>query len=458
MILAQRLERWVPRVLVLGIALYLMVFAVRFAEERLYADSGYYLFRTINGDGFHIEHGRWVLVLAEWLPLVGSGLGMGIGSIILLHSLGNVVFMLVTVAICHYKLKDPTAALTLVLLQVFGLTHGLFCPVFELYYGAGLLVLLLAVLRTEWLPARTKLLLASLLWLVVLSAHPMLWLLAPASLLYLAPRERRPDLLIFIGIGIAFGAWRWYNMSVYEAAQLGFGKRLFSGAPLLLFHPKQVATQLLRSAQHYPDVLAMSVLVASVLWKERRHHFRLFLTGLLVLYVLTGLYLADTTHDRYREQVDFAFTVWVLLVFFLSAWRTVTWRPALLLLLLVCTIYRMAEAERVAPLYTVRTQWEKELVNAARALHRSKVIIDTQGVTFGTATDHVSPYWSTGVETLLLSAADGPNRCVSVITTDDLACPGVPEHLDKVVLRCWEVLDTVDSRYFMLPEERYTRQ
>ncbi len=454
----QGLERWLPRLLMVGVLFYLVVFAARFAEERLYADSGYYLFRTIDSEGFHIEHGRWVLALAEWLPLAGSGLDLPFSSVILLHSLGNVVFVLIAVGICIYLLKDLAAALTLVLLQTIGLTHGSFCPVFELYYGVGLLVLLLATIRTDRLAARARPPIVSLLWLLVLSAHPMLWLLAPASMLLLAPDERRPYLALFISIALAFGAWRWYNMSVYEAAQLGFSKRLFSSAPLLLFHPKQIGTHVLRFLQHYPDVIALSLLVASILWKEQRRSFLPFLTGLLMLYVLTGLYLADTTHDRYREQVDFAFTVWVLLTMFLTAWRTVAWRPALLVLLLVCTAYRIAEAERVAPRYTARTQWEKELINAARAQRHSKVIIDTQGITFGTANDHVSPYWSTGVETLLLSAQDGPDRCVSVITTDDLACPDVPEQLDKVVLRCWEVLDTLNTQYFSLPPERYSRQ
>ena len=55
--------------LVLG---YLALFAWRFADERLYADSGYYLARVVNEDAFRIEHGRWVLAFAQALPLIGA--------------------------------------------------------------------------------------------------------------------------------------------------------------------------------------------------------------------------------------------------------------------------------------------------------------------------------------------------------------------------------------------------
>jgi hypothetical protein len=42
-----------------AVILYLFVFALRFAQERLYGDSSYYLLRVINERWFHIEHGSW---------------------------------------------------------------------------------------------------------------------------------------------------------------------------------------------------------------------------------------------------------------------------------------------------------------------------------------------------------------------------------------------------------------
>ncbi|MBK7945407.1 MAG: hypothetical protein IPJ85_08915 [Flavobacteriales bacterium] len=88
-----RFTRLMERLLPLATLAYLIVFAWRFADERLYADSGYYLARVINEGGFRIEHGRWVLAFSQLLPLAGAKLGLGMKALILVHSLNNVVWL-----------------------------------------------------------------------------------------------------------------------------------------------------------------------------------------------------------------------------------------------------------------------------------------------------------------------------------------------------------------------------
>ncbi|MBK9176979.1 MAG: hypothetical protein IPM46_11740 [Flavobacteriales bacterium] len=455
------MSTWMKRApLIIGsvILLYVLAFAWRFADERLYADSGYYLIRTINEGGFRIEHGRWVLGLAEWLPLLGSKLGADLPAIIRLHSLGNVVFLLLASAYALLVLRDHRAVLMLCTAQLIGLTHGLFCPVFELYYGMSLIILLHATLSHGEMNGYIKLALASLLLLLALSSHPMAWLLLVGAIALLDHRDRRAFFIPMLLITVGFAIVRWQGMSVYEAAQLGFAKRLVSFAPLRLFAPETLMQQALRIVQHYPDTLTLSTLCGIALWHEkRRRTLLLFVVGMLMLFVLTGIYLPDATHDRYREQVDFGFTAWMLLVLFARVWPLERWRVPVPVLLLLCVSFRMTEAERVAPYYTKRTQWHRELVTTARKQGLHKAIIDLQGIAFGTVDDRVSPYWSTGVETLILSAKEGPEATVSVITTDDAVCPGIADNLDYVVLRCWDVFDEswLDPRWFQLPHGRY---
>lgn len=447
-----------PLVIASVILLYLLAFAWRFADERLYADSGYYLIRSINEGAFRIEHGRWVLAFAEWLPLLGSKLGAGMPAIILLHSLGNVVFLLLSSSFALFLLKDRRAVLLLCASHFIGLTHGLFCPVFELYYGVGLIILLHATLSHAELNGYIKLALSSLLLLLALSSHPMAWLLLAGTIALLDHRDRRAFFIPMLLITAAFAIVRWHGMSVYEAAQLGFAKRLVSFAPLRLFTPAALSEQALRVIQHYPDILALTALCCIVLWRESQRRTLLLLTaGLLLLYVLTAIYLPEAAHDRYREQVDFGFTAWVLLVLFARVWPVQRWRVPVLVLLVLCVGFRVTEAERVAPFYAKRTQWHRDLIATARTHGLQKAIIDPQGIAFGTVDDRVAPYWSTGVETLLLSAKEGPEATVSIITTDDAGCSGVAENLDQVVLRCWDVFDEswLDPRWFRLPRGSY---
>lgn len=440
------------------VLLYLGSFAYRFADERLYADSGYYLFWTINDGGFRIEHGRWVLALAEWPALLASLFGFEMPALILSHSFANVLFTGLSSLFAGLVLKDERTVLALCAAQLIGLTHGLFCPVFELYYGFALILLLHATLTNERLNGRIRLLLAISLLILALSSHPMAWPLLLGMPFLLDRRDRRAFLVPVTLVTIGFALLRWHSMSVYESAQLGFANRLLSFAPVRLMMPWKLWEELQRALRHYPDVLALAVSGAAILSVEKRWRLLLVhLTGIAALYIAVGLYLPDAPHDRYREQVDFGFSAWTMLVLFAVVWPTRSWRPLLLTLVVLGIGYRIAEAERMSPYYSARTDWLRGLVAEGRAVPSHRAIIDPNGISFGTVNERVAPYWSPGVETLLLSAREGPENTASVITTDDLECPGVPENLDELVLRCWDVLPTtrLNARLFQMPQGEY---
>lgn len=446
-------------VLPAAVLLFLAVFAVRFADQRIYADSGYYLARVINEGNFHIEHGRWVLALSQVLPLIGVKLGLSMGTLILLHSLSNVIFLAACIWFAAHVLKNKSAALALAVVHLIGLTHGLFCPIFELYYGVDLLILFHAALVSEHLAPRSRWIMHTVLFIGALSSHFMALLLIGGMLLVGGHwRERR--LMLVLGITfIAFMALHFATMSYYESQQLGFIHRLASPSEVLpLFALDFLRTQATRAWEHYPDVLLLALLNTIALTRSK--HWRvlaLFWLGLLAIHVLTGLYMPWPMHDRYREQVDFAAPTWTVLIGVFCVLPLVRWRLPLLALLIVCAGYRMVCAEWIAPYYEARTRWQQNWIVQARNEGLHKVIVDPAGVTFGPPGHKVSPYWSTGVECLLLSAKDGPDATVSVITTDDLECPEVATHLDKFIFRCWDVLeaDYLDPRYFKVPAGSY---
>ena len=455
----ERLWRIAQAVLPAAVLLFLAVFAVRFADQRIYADSGYYLARVINEGNFHIEHGRWVLALSQVLPLIGVKLGLSMGKLILLHSLSNVIFLALCIWFAAHVLQNKGAALAIAAVHLIGLTHGLFCPIFELYYGVDLLILFQAVLASGGLAPRTRWALLVVLFIGALSSHFMALLLI-GGILFLGGYWRDRRLMIVLGITlIAFMALHFTTMSYYESQQLGFIHRLASPSEVLpLFSLDFLRTQATRALGHYPDVLLLAGLNTIALSRSKQWRvLGLFWSGLVAIHVLTGLYMPWPMHDRYREQVDFAAPTWVVLVGVYRVLPLVNWRLPLVALLIACSIYRMACAEWIAPYYEARTRWQQNWITQARHAGLQKIIVDPAGVTFGPPGHKVSPYWSTGVECLLLSAKDGPDATVSVITTDDLECPGIATHLDKFIFRCWDVLDDgyLDARYFKLPAAKY---
>lgn len=438
--------------------LFLGLFAWRFADERLYADSGYYLARVINEGAFRIEHGRWVLALSQVLPLLGVGLGVPMGGLILLHSLNNVVWLGACMLFAGRVLRDRNAALILACVHLIGLTHGLFCPIFELYYGVDLLVLFLATLRAEHLSPRLREAVLALLLIIVAGSHLFgMVLLAGVLLLHRVWTDRRLTALLALVL-FAQATLHAFTISDYEKDHLSFLMRL--GDPQAItgvLGPVPLLNGLTYTLRHYPDVLGLVLFTVFVLFRDgRRGAAVFFLVLLAAMLFLSALKLPGLLHDRYREQVNFATTAWVFLVLGLRVLPVERWRALTLCLLIAASLFRMARAEWIAPWYVERTALIEAEVGRAHAHGLRKAIVPVP-VFFGPPHHVIDLSWSTSVESLLLSAKAGPGATVSLITTQDMELPEVRAQLDRFIFRRWDILPPtwLDVRYFQAPTGRY---
>ncbi|MCC6936815.1 MAG: hypothetical protein IT226_01210 [Flavobacteriales bacterium] len=450
-----RIATWL---LPLGILLYLAVFAWRFADERLYSDSGYYLARVINEGTFRIEHGRWVLALSQVLPLIGSKLGVPMSGLITLHSLNNVVWLGACLLFVGRVLRDRNAMIALAAVHLIGLTHGLFCPIYELYYGVDLLIIFHACYKSNRLSPSFRWIILTMCFVGAISSHFIAMVLA-AGLLALdhAWRDRKL-LLVLGGATVAFLVVHTMTLSVYEKSGLefllGFGD---PGKLMDLFSPTRIAEFAVYLVIHYADTAIIAVAGAVMLWKDgQRWSMLVFITGLLILHILAVMFLPGFMHDRYREQVNFATTAWIVLVLCIRLVPVVHWRPVLLALLVGATLFRMGRAERAAAWYVDRTDLIETRVEQARSFGLTKGIVSAP-VYFGPEHQVVDLSWSTSVESLLLSSKNGPTGTVSLITTQDLDLPEVRMHLDGFIFRRWDIMDPswLNTRYFRAPTGTY---
>lgn len=433
---------------------WLAAFAWRFADERLYADSGYYLMRVLNEGAFRIEHGRWALALPQALPLLAARLGMPLAPIILVHSLGNALWLMAGMLLAWRGLRAPDAALALACLQVAGLAHGLFCPIFELYYGAGLLVLFIAAWRARHLGAPWRAALLVVLFLAVISSHPLaLALMAWSLLMERAWRERG----LFIALCAVGAAWLLHHaltLTAYEKDHLAaLGRVSEPGAASALLSMGFLRAWLAHAWRHSPDAvllgaMALALLLAARRWRE---------AGLLIAFIAVeqaavAVKLPAFMHDRYREQMDFPVAAAVVIALLLHSapkgWQRLHVPAALLL----AVAFRVARAEQVAPMYAARTAQIERWVDWARELGLAKALVKPTGG-FGRDGHVVELAWSVPVESLLLSSAQGPRGTASIITADDAEAPGALERADAFVLRRWDVLPIswLQPRWFGLP-------
>ena len=436
---------------------YLAAFAWRFADERLYADSGYYLAQVVNGGGFRIEHGRWALALSQILPLLGVKAGASMSALILLHSLNNVAWLGLCMLMAARGLKDATATAALAATHLIGLTHGLLCPIFELYYGVDLLILLLSARRSSRIRTPWRWPLLALLFLGAVSAHAMALMLAVALLAAERIWENRRDTLLLVASLAAYLLIHGARLSPYEKDSASFLLRATDGAALWsAMGPDSLLELAGYAARHYPDVMLLAAWAAIALLMPRRWRQAMLLIGFLyVLHALITLKLQGFLHDRYREQLNFGAVAWVLLMLLRNA-------PSLRLsallphALLAALVFRMARAEWIAPHYAERTHRIEQAIGSAREAGVSKGIIAAP-LFFGPRHHAIDLSWSVPVESLLLSSKYGPEGTVSIITAEDAAWPGATDHLDRLVFRRWDIVAAgwLNPRYFSAPQGRY---
>lgn len=449
--------RWT--VLLIGsITAYLSLFAVRFADERLFMDSGYYLARVINEGTFRIEHGRWVLAFAELLPLVGVKLGLGLKALIMLHSLNNVIWMIGCIAVAWRMLRDPRAAITIALLHLLGLGHGLFCPVFELYYGVDLIVLFIALLRADDAHPRWRMPVLLMIGALAASCHAVGFLLITGMLLMELRRIARREAAILIGMLALVAIARIITVSPYEKDSAAF---LLNAQVSLVLTRVLGAGNLMAMLRygllHYPDVLALAfATVISLFHARRRKAALLFVLFILAMHVLISLKLPGFLHDRYREQVNFGAVAWVIMVLMLHASFPDRLRRVLPGILFLAVAYRIVTSESLAPYYTERKQHIEQRIAAAGRSSLTKGIIAAP-LYFGPENDVIELGWSVPVESLLLSAKHGPQGTVSLITTEDIEEGGLSGRLGAFWFRRWDQMPEswLAKRWFIPPSGDY---
>ncbi|HRF79850.1 MAG TPA: hypothetical protein PL070_07160 [Flavobacteriales bacterium] len=442
------------------IVLFLGWFAIQFAEERLFSDSSYYLFHVVNDGRFHIEHGRWVLALSQLLPLLGTKLGLPLTTLITLHSLNNVVFLIAGLLFVLGVLRDHHAALALASVQLIGLTHGLFCPIFELYYGVALLIIFRAVVKDRTLHAYVRWPLLSVLFLGAVSSHFLGMLLTIGSLVMDRCWQDRKLTILLASVLLVHIVAHTLTLSAYEEKNLHFIQDLGDATKLLGLVGASRLGELAHSLiRHYPDITVFGTLTLFVLISKKHWWQVLIFTGILfVLFVLVGLHTPGFLHDRYREQLHFAFTAWVIITMCHQVLPLGRYTSLIGILFGCAVVLRIAMALDVSRYYAARTAWHRACIEVARTAHLSKGIIPAP-FDFGPADDLVDLSWSTSVESLLLSASAGPDQTISLITFLDEEHEDNSAHLDEFIFRRWEIMDTsaLNTVYFRPPTGRYTR-
>jgi hypothetical protein len=444
----------------------LFIMAFFFSEERLYADAGYYLSRVINGRGFWIEHNRLILFFSQILPWLAVLARLPLKAVIILYSLGHVLYFYLLALIAFYLLRDRYAALALILVQITGISQSYFTPQFEMYYGIGLLILfsaLLAKMSSRDLPRSTvNITLLLILGALVITSHPVNQYLFLFVVVWdIIRNKRKIDNLhiLLVSLLILGFIYKWFTFSPYEQGKVG-----------LLLH--------FRAHKHYLQLRNLHYLLGLVIYLIRYYWDAglLFLITLIVfikskeysrmilILIFTGAYLlvVNITYNglgsgRYMEQVYFPIVFLVLWPYIDGVLRkpgTVI-RAVTLVLMSLILVIRPAGIVKAGHHFSERMAQIKGMVAFSRQMPGDRFYIGHATLNEGT----VDFGWSLPVESMLLSAERNSQRAVSVVTQEDM------EGAEKIrqpgpgqfIFTRWEVDDNsyLNVRYFKLTPCEY---
>lgn len=400
--------------------LFIAWFAVHFAAERILSDASYFLLQMVDRETFYVNQGRWIMPLSQWSAVLGLKAGVPLTMVITLYSLGSVVVATLAYLFVRFGLKDHLAGLTVVATQLIGVGHAVFCPVFEFYYAAPLLVCCLALLKAGHILALPREALFATLLFIVLSSHFLAMIVtAMVMLLFGIHRHKRLTWIAAL-VTVLHTIIRTAVLSDYEQRAItSLWIRFDHLGWTWVFHPGRIIGHLEHAVSVYPDVMFLSVLFVMALVRARCWSTSAaFIGGLFVLYVLQSFYFPDGTHSVYREFVDYPFFIWVVVVPY-ALWPTAIGRERWSWVVGMMFIGRCLLWLILSGTYVDRVEWMRDRIAAAH----------TQGIRRGVITDtpsFITPCWGSVVvaplnpmEVMLFSAEAGPSATVVLVPVEN---------------------------------------
>lgn len=437
------------------------IFAVVFATERFQADGAHYLLHVVQSENFRVEHQRYILIFSQALPWTGVQLGVPLNVIVVLNSLNPVVWWLLLFLYAARYLRDRHAAIAIVLTHVLGVLHIQFTPMYEIWYGIPLVILLYAHLKNNRVSRPFDLILFFGILITTLFAHPLLPIPVLFVFLYHIAETRKLNYRILIpAVVVAAG---WYITKKMMLTEYESGK-------ISLLNAEWVSPDQLTQPAYYRDLVIYlftwyTIPMVLLIWGGWFLYLRKMKWQLILMigFVIGHLALINYTHQNslvqtpYFERLYLPLIPIILIPFLFTLCRELQMSQSFIVLSLFLVVgWRIGRFSDVGRDYRERTELTMQLIHKAQTLQGSKFIIHPN--------DYRSCFvwvdWSFPMETLIRSAAYAPYKRVTIISEEDLSTNDNYEKLDEdeFLFRRWEIMKDKDlnPNYFHLSSGRYT--
>lgn len=438
------------------------IFAVAFANERFQADGAHYLLHVVQSENFRVEHQRYILIFSQFLPWAGVQMGLSLNTIILFNSLNPVLWWLLLFVYATRFLRDRHAAIGIILTQVLGVLHIQFTPMYEIWYGIPLVILLYSHLKNNRISRPIDLILFYAIFITALFAHPLLPVAVAFIFLYDIAEKRKLNYRLLIVLAVLTAGWyitKKLMLTEYESGKMSLLGAEGNSSVHQLMEPGYYWSLLKYFITWYTMPVVIFLWTGTFLFL-RKMKWQLFL---LIAFFASHIFLINYTHvnmivqSPYFERMYLPLVPIVLVPFLFTLCRELEMRQSFIILALLVVIgWRMGRFIDAGKDYKQRTELTMQLIHTAQKMQGSKFVIHPD--------DFRSCFpwadWSFPMETLIRSAASPPYHRVTIISEEDLAENNNREKLDtdEFLFRRWEIMKDADlnQEYFHLTAGKYT--
>ena len=431
-------------------------------RERQAFDAAHYLFELIDRKWFFIAHGRPLGVVSQVLPLVGIWLGVPLKAVAILYSIGDILWYYLIFLFLGYGLQTRQGIIILLLLLSVTVRFSFFCPVTELLQGLALIPVWIALLNKSF---RFRFPVLIFVLALIIFSHPLLFIPAAFSFAWwgIKPADYGklkkiiwPSFAVLLLLKMllldSYDHDKTFYPVVYD--DYGYIKTMWDPGYILSF------LKMLGFSYPLLTILFLTSLFIFTLRKEYKKGLLLFagVSGFLVIIIATHRFTEITNYSErmllplaYMISVAAAGTI-ILGKDFLP--KLLAYVGFVLILLLHFDMLRVT-----AQPYTFRTKQLAAITSSARKMNIRKGIVNEDKLE---QNSFAMSGWSYPLETLLFSAYEGPDSCVTIAL--------VKEHIDRIKeqgnsvepdewIKWTEIIlpvNTLNQQYFRLPNAPYS--
>ncbi len=401
--------------------LQLIMSLIYYKERLLSFDAANYTFQLIYFEDFYIGHDRWISAPTQLLPLLAIKLGASLKVILMSYSASFILFYYVLFNLMVYGLRQARVGVFLALSLCLAMRYKFYGPVGEVILSIGMVGLLQAWLWREradfsW-PAWVHWSLGlGITAMIVFAGHPF----AALAVFYLLGFEmiaqrRWKDGQTWAMIALALVGYGRKYISLqaegsYEAGQMDNLQESF--AMLSQFNTYYVFDRISWFFEtEYAFPFAIFLIVVGVLCWKRHWLLALFILAshlaMLAAIMIAFAYLNDPIYILLDGYLSHLGIIWSLPIVYVFCQEKKWWSLALLVILLGFGLDRIHEKKAF---FQERLGLLEGLLETNVTTQDRKLLHHIDHFDWG----KMWMPWAVGVETLMLTALEGPESAATL--------------------------------------------